>query len=214
MFPTFPIGSGVILTPDTYIDIRVDGTSSLATSFAAIQSAVQTLLKPELLPYYNNDSAWYDAHVTTFQTANSNAAERPLYELCQRNASPPGGDRLIVLWLCDESTPYGCGNGDTFTPATARTTEYNADIATLRAYLAAREPGYYKGAFVQMDTEYSGPYEVWLDAIRYGQGNYAGAYGLSDKNEFTYAFGYDKEQTAAYYLEMLREVLNSMGVSF
>jgi len=214
MFPTFPLQSGLILTPDTYIDIRVDGTSSLATSFAAIQSAVTTLLKPELLPYYNNDSDWYDDHVTTFQTANLNAEERPLYELCQRNAAQPGGDRLIVLWICDESTPYGCGNGDTFTSATARTTQYNTDLGILRSYLAASATGYYKGAFVQMNTEFSGPYEVWLDAIRYGQGNYSGVNGLSDKNEFTYAFGYAKEQADTYYLEMIREVLNSMGVSF
>ncbi len=214
MFPTFPIKSGLILTPDTYIDVRVDGTSSLAASFAAIQSAVETLLKPELLPYYNNDNAWYDSHVTTFQTANANAAERPLYELCQRNAAQPGGDRLLVLWICDEATPYGCGDGDTFNPANARTSQYNTDIAILRPYLAASAPGYYKGAFVQVNSIYSGPYELWLDAIRLGQGNYSGTNGLSDKNEFVYKLGYEANQSDDYYLEMLREVLNSMGVSF
>lgn len=218
MFPTLYIPRNVILTPDTYIDFRVDGTSSMINSYPGIQDAVQNLLKAELLPYYNNDSAWYDDHVTIFQTDNVNAQERPLYELTRRNAALPGGDRLIVIWFCDEASPYGAGNGDTFDPAAARVSQYNTDMTTLRSFLATCQStygsNYYKGGFVEVETEFVGPYKLFLQTIRDGTGQYSGTNGLSDRAEFVYKLGYLDDQNGAYYLEVIRETLSAMGVSF
>ena len=215
MFPTFPIKTGLILTPDTYIDFRVDGTTSMVNTYPGLQTAVTSLLKAELLPYYNNDSDWYDAHVSIFQTSNSSAAERPLYELAQRGAAIPGGDRLITIWFCDEASPYNAGNEvSSFDFNAARAAQYDTDMGIFRAWLATHEPNYWYGGLVQVSTIYDGPYEEFLIAIRDGLGNYSGTNGLSDQSNVVYKFGVTESAAASYYLEVIREVLNSMGVSF
>lgn len=224
MFPTFfvPKNPGIV-TPDTYIKVYVDGSASMASSFAAIQSAVTTLLKPELLPYYNNDSGWYDSHVTAVQTDNSNdPGERGLAYLANSTTAPPlakgvspGGTNQVIIWISDETTPYGAGNGDTFTSGTARTATYNTDIAMLRDYLDDQAAGYYKGGFIHVKYNLETAYKTFVQTILAGNGNYAAPYGLNDySSAFAAVYDYESNQTDAYYLGAITDVLNALGFSW
>src|SRR5574343_303578 len=220
MFPTtFIRGSGRI-TPDTYIKIVVDGSTSMQSSFAAIQSAVTTLLKPELLPYYNNDSDWYDAHVSTVQTNNSNdPGERGLAYLANSSTTPPlakgtapGGSNQVIIWISDEMTEYGAGNGDTFTSATPRTADYNTDLAMLRDYIDDQSAGYYKGGFIHVKYNLETAAKDFFQVILAGTVNYSGTNGLSDlSSSFAAVYDYETNQTAAYYLGAITAVLNALG---
>jgi hypothetical protein len=215
MFPTMFIPRNFILTPDTYIYFRIDGTGSMGAMRTTMQTVVGDLLKDELLPYYLNDSDWYDAHVSLFTTADSNDGERGLRELNIAGAPWPAEfDRIVVVWLCDESTPYGAGNGDTFNPNGTRTANYNTDVAALRGRVDALGAGKYAGAFIEIDTAFDGPYELFLQTIRDGNGSYSGVNGLSDRSEFVYRFDVPVNTSATDMLEVVREVLNSMGVTF
>lgn len=216
MFPTIYLGGGTDrITPDTFITIYVDGSASMQASFAAIQSAVSTLLKPELLPYYNNDSAWYDSHVTVVQTDNSNdPGERGLRYLGYAGAAAPGGDNHVIMWISDESTPYGAGNGDTFNAdgSTPRTSTYNTDLATLRNYINANAAGYYKGAFLQVTYGSEVMYKNFINVILAGLGNYSGTNGLSDKaGSFTTVTDVTAGMTNTYYLTQITTALNALG---
>jgi hypothetical protein len=216
MFPTIYLGGGTDrITPDTFIRIYVDGSSSMASSFAAIESAVTVLLKPELLPYFNNDSAWYDSHVTVVQTDNSNdPGERGLRYLGFAGAAAPGGDNHVIIWISDEVTPYGAGNGDTFNAdgSTARTSTYNTDLATCRNYIDAQAAGYYKGAFIQVKYGTDLMYKNFINVVLGGLGNYSGTNGLSDKASlFTVVNDVDVDQTDDYYLIQITAALNALG---
>lgn len=217
MFPTIYLGGGTDrITPDTFITIYVDGSASMQSSYAAIASAVTTLLKPELLPYYNNDSAWYDSHVTVVQTDNSNdPGERGLRYLGYAGAAAPGGDNHVVMWISDEVTPYNAGNGDTFNAdgSTARTSTYNTDLTTLRNYLAAGAAGYYKGAFLQVKYGANDPmYRNFINVILSGLGNYSGTNGISDyAGSFTVVNDIEVDQANTYYLTQITTALNALG---
>lgn len=220
MFPSFYIPGKGRITPDTYIKIVVDGSASMQSSFANIQSAVTTLLKPELLPYYNNDSDWYDAHVSTIQTDNSNdPGERGLAYLANSSTTPPlakgtapGGSNQVIIWISDEMTEYGAGNGDTFTPSTPRTADYNTDLAMLRDYIDDLPAGYYKGGFIHIKYNLETAAKDFIQTILSGQGNYSGTNGLSDlANNFAAVYDYDADQSAAYYLDAITDVLNALG---
>lgn len=223
MFPTTYIRRSGRITPDTYIRVVVDGSASMQTSFAAIQSAVTTLLKPELLPYYNNDSDWYDSHVSVVQTDNSNdPGERGLAYLANSGTTPPlakgtapGGSNHVIIWISDEMTPYGAGNGDTFTSATPRTAVYDTDLAMLRDYVDDQSAGYYKGGFVHVKYNLETAAKDFIQAVLAGEGNYSGANGLSDlTGTFAAVYDYDTEQSAAYYLGAVVAILNALGFSW
>lgn len=224
MFPTFfvPKNPGIV-TPDTYIKVYVDGSASMAPSFAAIQSAVTTLLKPELLPYYNNDGAWYDSHVTAVQTENSNnPGERGLAYLANSGtAAPlakgvsPGGTNQVIIWISDEMTPYGAGNGQTFTSSTPRTADYETDIAMLRDYFDDQSAGYYKGGIIHVKYGVEIAAKTFVQTILAGDGNYAAPYGLNDISAaFAAVYDYDSGQSAAYYLDAITDILNALGFSW
>ncbi|HQV57968.1 MAG TPA: hypothetical protein PKV27_08140 [Ilumatobacteraceae bacterium] len=217
MFPTIYLGGGTDrITPDTFITIYVDGSSSMQSSYAAIASAVTTLLKPELLPYYNNDSGWYDSHVTVVQTDNSNdPGERGLRFLGYSGAAAPGGDNHVTIWISDEVTPYNAGSGDTFNAdgSTARTATYNTDLATLRSYITGNADGYVKCGFIQVQYGSNDPmYKNFINVILAGLGNYSGTNGLSDlAGSFDVVNDILVDQTDDYYLVHITAILNAMG---
>lgn len=212
MFPTIYLGGGTDrFTPDTFIEIVVDGSASMSSEFAAIDDAITTLLKPELLPYFNNDSAWYDSHVTTAQTSSSNdPGERGLRYLGNVGGAAPGGDNHIIIWISDENTPYGADDSGTFDPAAARTATYNTDLTTLRNYIAANAAGYYKGGFICLQ-EYP-DYPEFVQTILAGAGSYAGTNGLSDlASSFRAVYGVVNGSSAEVYKGHIKSILNQHG---
>lgn len=212
MFPTIYFGGGTgRFTPDTFIRVYVDGSVSMASEFAAINSAITTLLKPELLPYFNNDSGWYDSHVDAVQTNNSNdPGERGLRYLGYVGGSAPGGDNHVIIWISDESTPYGADDAGTFDPFAARTATYNTDLATLRNYIDANPAGYYKGGLIVL-SEFP-DYPEFVQTILAGTGSYAGTNGLSDKaSSFRTVYGVTNGSSAETYKNHIKSILNQHG---
>ena len=220
-FSTLQVPSPPVLDSTTAITIFFDDSGSMAQVQPSLQYMQNTLLKPCLLPYYNNDVNLYNQRVTITSLED----ERVIQWL---GALPPGGATKVVnLTFSNESfedyTKYNLNintttNPDTFLPNAPVTSTYTQDINFANSTLSNNIRGIAYRVIID-GPDLNSVTKGFYNAVFTGQGNYAGANGLST-NDYAYliddvaALGLPGTPTATaaqYYTNKVIEGMNLLG---
>ncbi len=199
-----------VITADTNIYIYFDSSGSMNTTLYPLQEMRNTLLRAALIGLYNNDDALYDEKVQVI----SDPSERTMHFLNLRGESPSGNS--IALIFQDEAVYSYTDWVNTWGENSTRTATYDADITALRGRLATWPSNSYNGIIFQVATPNSPDAENFAKFVSYvenGDGNYAGAYGLSDKSEIGYVYDVNPGDSPAYYEGLIVSALQSLGYS-
>lgn len=189
----------VVFNRDTKLIIYFDSSGSMNTSLAPLQTMRDTLLKDKLLPFYNNDSALYDASVTITSVSH----ERTIEMLNMLSQTPPTGNVVVMVFQDEAQRIY---HGGTISP---RTTQYETDIQAFLLRLNSFASGYYRGVIFQVVGK--PVFKDFITAIQNGVAPYDGAYGLLGRNEFRYYYDITDGGTPQYYLDRVVQALNDLG---
>ena len=223
-----------VLDSTTGITIFFDSSGSMEQVLPSLEYMQNTLLKPCLLPYYNNDSVLYNQRVKIV----SRSDERTIYWLGE---DPPiGATKTVNLTFSNESffvytnpLPYGdpSTNVDTLTtPYTflvnrPTTVDYTTDINFAQTRLSNNIRGinyrviYSGGPSVPYDQNIDTVTKQFYQAVYTGQGNYSGVSGLST-NGYAYLIDYvaalglpgtSTAPAAQYYTNKVIEGMNLLG---
>jgi len=197
--------TSVSINEDTFIYIYFDSSGSMDSTLAPLIEMRDTILKDALLPFYNNDESLYNSRVSVI----SYSQERTLDMLNIQNNTPVGN--VVSLVFQDEAQPTY--HGITFTDTTPLTSTYNSDISVFRNRLDSFEADYYRGVVFQVENETSQgtSFKNFIQAVRDGDGLYAGNSGLSDRTEINYKFDVLDGGTPAYYLNQITVALTELG---
>lgn len=223
-----PYTSPPVLDSTTAITIFFDNSGSMAQVEPSLQYMQNTLLKPCLLPYYNNDVNLYNQRVTITSLGD----ERVIQWL---GALPTGSATKVVnLTFSNESDGWYTGTSNTnttvnpwvFLPNAPVTTYYTQDINLANARLSTDIRGiayrivyYFAGYAPEYNIGLNNITKGFYNAVFTGQGNYAGANGLST-NGYAYliddvaALGLPGTPTATaaqYYTNKVIEGMNLLG---
>lgn len=220
-FSTVQVPSPPVLDSTTAITIFFDDSGSMAQVQPSLQYMQNTLLKPCLLPYYNNDVNLYNQRVTITSLED----ERVIQWLGEL---PPGGATKVVnLTFSNESfedyTKYNLNintttNPDTFLPNAPVTSTYTQDINFANSTLSNNIRGIAYRVIID-GPDLNSITKGFYNAVFTGQGNYAGANGLST-NDYAYliddvaALGLPGTPTATaaqYYTNKVIEGMNLLG---
>ncbi len=196
------------ISSDTNILIYFDSSGSMDATLAPLQEMRNTLLKAALIGIYNNDEALYDEKVQVI----TNGTERTMDFLNMQGATPAGD--VIVLVFQDESVSSYTSSNPAWDSSSPRTPTFENDITTLRGRLNSFPSNYYHGVIFQVDTPGYPGTDNFAELISYvenGTGNYAGAYGLSDRSEFEYVYDVTGGASPAYYQGLITTALQNLG---
>ena len=196
--------SCIPINDGTEIRIHYDTSGSMDITIPPLSVAVNTLLKPILLPFYNNDEDLYDRRVLFKQTY-----ERGYRTLSAMNFNDPTVNKIINLVFQDEAQPNYTGTG-TWGIYTTRTSEYNSDIQFLRSRIDSYD---IRGEYFQVSGTGQNHINFYnlLKAVEGGLGNYAGVYGLSDKSEIHNTYNVLRNGSSQYYADLIEEAINNLG---
>lgn len=212
---------GIAITNKTEINIWFDNSGSMNSTLAPLQTMQSTLLQACLLPTYNNDVVLYNERVKVLDMFSSswNYFERFVKCLAtEKNfnrATDASVNQVINLTFADESNAYGYGQSEPFDNST-RTSQYDADILTLRTTLTSA--GYtIKGSAFRVNTgpnQYPG-FRGLTEATFVNTGVYSPPNNISDflGINFTYQLDTVAGSTPAYYLSQIALALNSLGIN-
>lgn len=206
--------SGITISNTTQINIWFDNSGSMNTTLTPLQTMVTTVLKPCLLPAYNNDSALYDARV---QVLNFNSGGEPIeryIKLLAKTSTVPEVTKVINLTFADESNVYGAAAAysGTITVVAA------ADINELRTTLTTEPTNSLFGVVFQVSTggvgtpTYPG-FKTFVTNVHTGVAPFTGINGLSDKSEIGYELDVVPASTPEYYANLVVTALNNLGFS-
>ncbi|WP_029033423.1 hypothetical protein [Salinimicrobium terrae] len=199
-----------VISADTNIFIYFDSSGSMDNTLAPLQEMRNNLLKAALIGLYNHDETLYDDKVRVI----SDGSERTI-DYLNMGGDTPTGD-VIVLVFQDESVTSYTSSSTTWDSSSPRTATFDNDITTLRTRLNSFPANYYHGVIFQVATpNYSGT-DNFAKLISYcenGDGNYAGAYGLSDRSEFGYVYDVTPGASATYYQNLIVTALQNLGYS-
>jgi hypothetical protein len=141
----------------TEINIWFDNSGSMDTTLESLELMQSTLLQACLLPVYNNDLTLYNERVKILNMNNGsvwNYNERFIKCLAtERNFNrtvDASVNQVINLTFADESDVYGYGGGTAFDNS-ARSTQYDLDIANLRSVMTT-VPYTIKGTAFRVNT--------------------------------------------------------------
>jgi hypothetical protein len=202
--------AGLVISNNTKINIWFDNSGSMDSTLSPLQVMASTILKPCLLPAYNNDSALYDSRV---QVLNFAVSERYI-NLLTRTSTDPTITKVINLTFADESNTYGAEAtyGGTITPNAA------SDINLLRTTLATEPVNSLVGAVFQVATggvptpSYPG-FKTFVTNVHTGVAPFTGTSGLADKTEIGYVLDVIPGSTPQYYANLIIAALNNLGFS-
>lgn len=220
---TGTVSSDLVFNQDTKISMYFDNSGSMGSTLIELTTMKDTLLKNRLLPFYNNDSALYDASVTITNVGGTtllpsgvqgtigqsdyipaSANERTHAMLNMLEQVPPNGN-VVVFVFQDEATPiYQSG-----TFGGTRTVAHDFDLANLRARLNNFATGYYRGVIFQVVGNTIFP--QLIQSIENGTPPYNGINGLSDRIEFGYNYNVTDGGTPTYYLDLIVAALQNLG---
>lgn len=198
-----------VIDSTTEINIFFDSSGSMDTTLAPLETMRDTVLRTALEPFYNNDSAAYDAAVTI----TSIPTERVFDQLATMGSS--NATRVINLVFADENSPYGA---TTSYPTNPNST-LSSDIAALRAAVSSANseytPSYYRSVLFQVNTgpDYFTGFKQMTQSVYNGAGNYSGTAGVSDFNETQMFLINDvvAGSTATFYANQIIAGLNALG---
>jgi len=201
--------AGVIIDSATQINIWFDNSGSMNSTLVPLTIMRDTILKPCLLPAYNNDVALYNSRVNVqyFTTPNNNSL--PEYEryirLLATTSTAPGVTKVINLAFADESDNYELGNAAPL------------DIQFLRGTLSTALPNSLFGVIFQvvtLDTNgtiaYPG-FRTFVDRVHTSTAPFTGTNGLADRPEITHQLDVVAGSTPQYYANLIVTALNNLG---
>lgn len=207
-----PYTSPPVLDSTTGITIFFDSSGSMAGVLPALETMKNSVLKPCLLPYYNNDSNLYDERVQILSYNNERAIE-------WLGAFPIGGStKTINMTFCNEVEPVYTNTSNTnssvspwvFLPNSPVTLYYTQDINFTNSNLSdnVRAIAY---RVIISNASANSVTKGFYNAVFSGTGNYSGASGLSTNG---YAYLIDDvsdTETAQYYTNKVIEGMNLLG---
>jgi len=205
---TFNFGLGFYLpiTPDTEINIYFDASGSMDSTLAPLQTMRDTLLKDELLKYYNYDSTLYDQKVTVIDTYSN---ERTFDVL---NTGDPTANPVRNIVFQDEANSVYTNCNPPFDET--RRSQYESDITAFRNNLDSWPANQFEAiifhvaAGLDLNGCDSPPvFKSFLQEVEAGTGNFSGQWGLADKPEINFKYDLNDGDTAQYYLDKLLNAL-------
>lgn len=210
-----------VIDENTQINIWFDNSGSMNSTLAPLQTMASTILKPCLLPFYNNDSALYDSMVsvqnfTPIVNDNSNPNNERYIRLLSSVSTNPIVTKTINIAFQDESDAYGVGlNVDNFNGVV--TTQASEDITLLRSTLLTEAPNSLFGIIFKVDTTLPGVplvtngFKQFVAVLHSGANPFSGTNGLSDKPEIIHVLDVIPASTPTYYTNLIITALNSIG---
>lgn len=201
-------GPPPVIDQDTEIYIYFDSSGSMNSTLSPLQVMRSTLLKDALLPLYGNDEDEYDAKVRVIE----NGTERT-FNMLNIEGESPEGNVIAIVFQDEAETIYHSGQAiwdENYT----RTPTFDSDMNVLRGRLAIFPNNYYRGIIFQVNTQGHPAFDNFkelIHAVGDGTGNYSGANGLSDRNEFAFVYDVNGGDTAQYYTDLLVQTLQNLG---
>lgn len=203
---------GLVISNNTKINIWFDDSGSMNSTLSPLQTMASTILKPCLLPAYNNDSALYDSRVQVLNF--STISDERYIKLLAQTSADPVITKVINLTFADESDSYAAvtGYGGTITPEAA------SDINLLRIKLSTEPINSLVGVAFQVATggvstpSYPG-FKTFVTNVHTGVAPFTGTSGLSDKTEIGYKLDVIPGSTPQYYANLIITALNNLGFS-
>lgn len=201
-----------VLDSTTGITIFFDSSGSMAGVLPALETMKNSVLKPCLLPFYNNDSNLYDERVQILSYNNERAIE-------WLGAFPIGGaTKTINMTFCNEVEPVYTNTSNTnssvspwvFLPNSPVTLYYTQDINFTNSNLSANVRAIAYRVIIS-NASANSVTKGFYNAVFSGTGNYSGASGLSTNG---YAYLIDDVSdtgTAQYYTNKVIEGMNLLG---
>ncbi len=197
------------ITNTTHIFMYFDNSGSMSATLSPLETMVDTLLRPALIGFYDNDDDLYDERVTVTSVGPSGEFnERTLRMLNYLDEDPPEGNVVVMVFQDEANNDYHGTNFDG-----TRTANYDSDLATLLSRLSTYSANYYRGVIFQvLGTGSSNEaFKSFLQAVQTGSGNYAGSNGLSNRSEFVYKYDITNGAAATYYLDQVTDALEELG---
>jgi hypothetical protein len=213
-----------VLDSTTGITIFFDSSGSMEQVLPALEAMKNNVLKPCLLPYYNNDTNLYNQRVTILSYNDEftikwlgalpiNGATKTVNLTFSNECHPDYTNTSIINPNCDTSvTPW------VFLPNGPPTSYYTNDINFTKANLSDNIRGisyriiyYQPAAPAQENANFDNITKGFYTAVYTGQGNYSGASGLSTTG---YAYLIDDVSYSGngqYYANKVIEGMNLLG---
>lgn len=188
--------NSVIITEDTEVRIWFDSSGSMDDTLSPLNTMRDTLLKDALLPFYNNNESLYDEKVTV----TSWDSERTWTRLSIEPSDLENG--IIHLVFQDEAQPSYHSSTSSFDGS--RTSLHESNISTLRDKIENTFPPGKFEAFV-FQVQGSAAFKAYLEAVENSTGNYAGQWGLADKNSVRFIYDINDGDSATYYTNLVKQ---------
>jgi hypothetical protein len=195
-----PVAPPATLDSTTALNLFFDGSGSMNQVLPALQTMASTILKPCLLPFYNNNSALYDQRVQVITLTD----ERTVQWLGR--SVPSGATKVVNMTFANEAEPVYTQNWSVTNPPTA---QYISDINFTNSQLNAN--------LRSMTYRVTNPstigtwYKELMDAVYAGTGSYGGSMGLSTNSYSTLLDNVDESGNAQYFANKVIEGLNIIG---
>jgi hypothetical protein len=189
-----------VLDSTTGLNLLFDSSGSMAQVYPVLITMASTILKPCLLPYYNNDSTLYDQRVQVIPIGD----ERTIQWLSR--SIPYGATKVVNMTFANEVEQiYQFGPGWTVT--SPLTIAYIEDIN----YTNARLNADMRSISYRVTDTVATLYKEFLNAVYTGQGNYSGVMGLSTNPYSTLIDDVDENEGPVYFANKVIEGLKLLG---
>lgn len=192
-----------VLDSGTALNIFFDSSGSMDQVLPRLQTMANTILKPCLLPFYNNDSNLYDQRVKV----TSREDERFVRWL--GDSIPAGATKVVNMTFANEANPLYTP-GPNWTITNQATQDYISDVNFANAQLNTNVRSItYRVTFA---GDIRGTwYQQLMNAVYAGTGSYGGSAGLSNNPYSTLIDNVDENGTAQYFANKVIEGMNLLG---
>ena len=203
----------VVIDDETEINIFFDDSGSMSSTEIPLNTMASTILKPCLLPFYNNDSSLYDQRVSVINFSDVPDSFERGYKLLGTSGSTPTITKVINLVFQDEADYSYTSASSTWNSLTPRTNDYNRDISDLRSIIDNNNSDYIRGEYFQVQhSSQSGiNFVTLLQSVAAGNGQYFGVNGLSDKTEIHNTYNVIDGGSPQYYTNLILTAINNLG---
>lgn len=207
------VGS-LVIDDKTQINIWFDDSGSMNSTLSPLQTMASTILKPCLLPAFNNDSALYDQRVKVRNFSSVSSGYERYIGLLGQTSTDSAITRVINLTFADESNDYGAEVAYN----NVITLFASQDISFLRNIINTKPANSVVGVAFQVrtlngqNTAFPG-FRDFVNRVHTGAAPFTGANGLSDKTEIGFKLDVTAGGVPQYYANLIVEALNNLGFS-
>lgn len=192
-----------VLDSGTALNIFFDSSGSMNQVLPQLQTMANTILKPCLLPFYDNNSALYDQRVKV----TSREDERFVRWL--GDSIPAGATKVVNMTFANEANPlYTFGAG--WTINSEKSQAYMSDVTFANAQLNSNVRSItYRVTF---NGDIRGTwYQQLMSAVYTGAGVYGGIWGLSNNPYSRLIDNVNENEDAQYFANKVIEGMNLLG---